>query len=220
MGSPGRMRCGRRVGGYDGIGGCASRIRDVLMRPSAKGVGMPSSVRELLRWVGLGRVKRGMTNACVRGGVALTRVLPRSVWLRIREVSGIVGRMDYDRHPIYLRTDSWIENDVRLHSCKKEPGTVEWIESWIKPGEVLYDVGACVGAYSLVACRACNEQLRLYAFEPGFVTFPQLCHNIVLNHAVGMIIPLQVALLDDSGIRPFRYQNLMTGGPCTRSGNR
>jgi len=148
----------------------------------------------------------------VRGGVALVCSLPRGIWLRVREASGLVRRLDYARHPIYLRVDSWIENDVRLHSCAKEPGTVDWIETWFRPGEVFYDIGACVGAYSLVAYRFLGGAIRVYAFEPGFVTFPQLCQNIRLNLAQDAIVPVPVALSDRTGLFDFCYQNLSTGG--------
>ena len=124
----------------------------------------------------------------------------------------MVGQLDYERHTIYMYVDSIIENNVRLHSCEKEPGTVEWIEEWFKPGDVLYDIGANVGAYSLVTFRFLNGGTQVYAFEPGFVTFPQLCRNIHLNGAGQAIVPFQVALGDSTAITAFHYQNLLPGG--------
>lgn len=120
--------------------------------------------------------------------------------------------MDYGRHPIYMCVDSWIENDVRLRSCNKEPGTVEWIEKWFKPGDVFYDIGANVGAYALVAFRFLKRETKVYAFEPGFVTFPQLCRNIHLNDAADAIIPFPVALSGKTSITSFHYENLLSGG--------
>lgn len=158
------------------------------------------------------QVRASLIRLAVRLGVGATRLLPAKLWLRIREASDLVRRMDYERAPVYLNVDSWIEHDFRLRSCQKEPGTVEWIESWFKPGDVFYDVGANVGAYSLVAFRFLKGQAKIYAFEPGFVTFPQLCRNIHLNDAAEVITPLQVALFDQTGLAAFHYQNLTTGG--------
>lgn len=160
----------------------------------------------------LGVFRRFPADLVVWLGSGAARLLPTRIWLRIRGNVQIVRQMDYDRAPINMVVDSWIENDVRLHSCRKEPGTVEWIESWFKPGDVFYDIGANVGAYSLVAFRFLNGKTKIYAFEPGFVTFPQLCRNIYLNHAGEAIVPLQVALSDQTSITPFHYQNLVTGG--------
>lgn len=158
-------------------------------------------------------IKQRLVRAAVRTGAALTRILPRKLWLLIREESALTGRLDYDKAPIYLAVDSWIELDVRLGSCKKEPETVEWIETWFKPGDVFYDIGANVGAYSLVAHAWLKGEGKIYAFEPGFVTFPQLCRNIQLNKGGGAILPFQLALADQpASMIDFHYQNLTTGG--------
>jgi FkbM family methyltransferase len=145
-------------------------------------------------------------------GVGVARLLPSRLWFRIREESAVVKRMDYGRHSIYMCVDSWIENEVRLHSCSKEPGTVEWIEGWFKPGDVFYDIGANVGAYALVAFRFLKGKTKIYAFEPGFVTFAQLCRNIHLNDAADAIVPFPVALSDETSITSFHYENILSGG--------
>ena len=77
---------------------------------------------------------------------------------------------------------------------------------------VVLDIGANVGAYSLVAFRFLRGKTKVYAFEPGFVTFPQLCRNIYLNGAADGIIPFQVALSDETSVTGFHYQNLLSGG--------
>lgn len=153
-----------------------------------------------------------LVSGVVKFGVRITRLLPRGLWLRIREEAAVVRRLDYGRFPIYMCVDSWIENDVRLHSCSKEPYTVEWIESRFKPGDVFYDVGANVGAYSLIVFKFLSGQTQIYAFEPGFVVFPQLCRNIYLNGASKAVVPLQIALAHQTSITPFNYQNLIPGG--------
>ena len=153
-----------------------------------------------------------LEEALVRIGAVVIPFLPRRLWLRIRGDTTVVRTMDYERFPIYMCVDSWIENDVRLCSCSKEPETVEWIENWFKPGEVFYDIGANVGAYSLIVFRFLNGQSKVFAFEPGFVTFPQLCRNIHLNSAGGAIVPFQVALSDETSLSAFHYQNLVPGG--------
>jgi FkbM family methyltransferase len=142
----------------------------------------------------------------------LSRAIPSAVWVRMGETAGRTGRLDYAGGDIRLCVDSWIEHEVRLRSCAKEPETVAWIEQAFRPGDVFYDVGANVGAYSLVAWAHLSGRVRVYAFEPGFATFPQLCRNVALNRAQQAIVPLQVALSDVSGIVEFHYQNVLPGG--------
>ena len=144
--------------------------------------------------------------------VFLVKRLPDRVLLLIKANSERVKKMDYNRHDIFLNIDSEIENGVRLRSCSKEPETIEWIETFFKPGDVFFDIGANVGAYSLVAAKFCRGRLKVYAFEPGFITFPQLCKNVVTNGCQESIVPLQIALSNRTGIEVFNYHNLIPGG--------
>jgi FkbM family methyltransferase len=95
----------------------------------------------------------------------------------------------------------------RHRSCEKEPFTVDWIERHLRNGETLYDIGANVGAYSLVAAKAVPGA-RVVAFEPAFPAFSVLCENIVLNGLHDRITPLPVALGDATALRTFRYSSL------------
>jgi hypothetical protein len=73
-------------------------------------------------------------------------------------------RLDYDRADIYLRVTSKAET-FRVKACAKEPFTIDWIHAHLAAGDVLYDIGANVGAYSLVAAKqpgapACSPSSR------------------------------------------------------------
>ncbi len=98
----------------------------------------------------------------------------------------------------------------RRTAATKEPFTVEWIES-LPPGEVLYDIGANVGAYSLIAARRPQGPLRVVAFEPGYATFAALCTNIVVNRAADLITPLPVTLGESTRLATFSYTDLSAG---------
>jgi FkbM family methyltransferase len=121
----------------------------------------------------------------------------------------VIRSLDYRDSDLQISIDAPVELDVRRHSCEKEQDTVRWLEDWFRSGEVFYDVGANIGAYSLIAAR---KQVRVYAFEPGFMTFPQLCRNIHLNQEWDSIVPLQLALSDETDLAPFNYENLDPGG--------
>jgi FkbM family methyltransferase len=162
-----------------------------------------------------------------RGGIAVLvhifswaiRGLPSDARIQIRNKAALVRKIDYPRTPIYIAVDSWIENELRSHEVKKEPGTVEWIESWLKAGDVFYDIGANVGSYSLISFAHLKGQTKIYSFEPGFLSFSQLCKNIKLNGASQCISPFQVALSDETSLIDLHYQNLETGGALHALGN-
>ena len=103
------------------------------------------------------------------------------------------GILDYKGGKIFMDLSSSGEL-VRLRACQKEPETVKWIETHLKPGETFYDIGANVGAYSFVAHKVSGGKSTIYALEPSFSTFAALCRNIMLNHCDGNIVPLQIAL--------------------------
>lgn len=126
--------------------------------------------------------------------------------------------LDYPRHKIHLRITSRIEYQNRLHPCQKEPWTIEWIEKFLKPKDIMYDVGANVGAYSLVASKFTEGQVKIFAFEPGFSTFSELCYNIILNNCQDSIVPLSVALSDKTEVAQFNYSDLTPGKAFHQSG--
>ena len=52
----------------------------------------------------------------------------------------------------------------------------------------------------------------VYAIEPGFATYAQLCKNIHLNEFYDRIVPLPIALSDHTSVDVFNYSTLATGG--------
>ena len=119
--------------------------------------------------------------------------------------------LDYAPADIFLYVTSRAERKARAFSCSKEPWTVTWIERRIGAGHVVYDIGANVGAYSLVAARRVGSNGHVYAFEPGYATFAHLCDNIVLNGCESTITPLSIPLSAATGLTRFTYHKLYPG---------
>jgi FkbM family methyltransferase len=105
-----------------------------------------------------------------------------------------------------------MEYHTRLHSCKKEPETIAWIEQEFKMGDVFYDIGANVGTYSLVAAARWEDSIRIVAIEPSAINFARLIRNLVLNGYECRVTALPVALGPRTEISTFHCQNLVAGG--------
>ena len=60
----------------------------------------------------------------------------------------------------------------------KEPETLAWIDS-MQPGEILYDIGANIGIYTLYAAA---RGIQVVAVEPVLENYVRLVENIELNH--------------------------------------
>ena len=103
-----------------------------------------------------------------------------------------------DRTSIY-----WI-----LEGPDSEPVTNRWIES-MAPDDVLVDVGANVGFFSLYA--AAQGVRRVMAIEPNPLSFNALCLNIVENGYEDVIRPLNLAVLDETGWTKFAMSELKAG---------
>jgi FkbM family methyltransferase len=117
--------------------------------------------------------------------------------------------MDYKGATILLRRSAR-KIDLRLKSVAKEPWTVEWIETF-GPGDVFYDIGANVGAYSLIAAVAGGGDVQVVAAEPSAPSYHDLCVNIALNELDEVITPLPVALWSDTTVVRFAHYSLEPG---------
>lgn len=92
----------------------------------------------------------------------------------------------------------------------KEPDTIAWIRN-MERGEVLFDIGANMGQYSLVAAQ---RGVRVHAFEPESQNFALLVRNIILNNMSPLVTPWPVALSDHISLDLLHLSSLIPGGSC------
>ena len=136
--------------------------------------------------------------------------LDRASAVRIKEAIHITGQLDYPRGDIRMALDNVVQI-ARLGACTKEPETVAWIEANVRPGDVFFDVGANVGAYSFVADAVARGKASIFAFEPSYSTFAALVANVQLNGASDRIRTLQIALADETKLEVFHYSSTNAG---------
>ena len=156
----------------------------------------------------LGVLKGRLIKGISQGVLFFLKWIPQRILVAVKMGLQVTKRLDYPKKEIFLIVDSDVEYSTRIHSCKKEPETIFWIENFLKKGDVLYDIGANAGAYSLVAAKIYEQDIKIYAFEPGFATFHQLMRNVLLNGCQKSIFPLQVALSNRTGMDTFNYSSL------------
>jgi FkbM family methyltransferase len=85
--------------------------------------------------------------------------------------------------------------DVSIYLNKYEPEMTTAIEKFCRPGFIVLDIGANIGAHALRIARIVGECGRVYAFEPSDYAYQKLIHNISLNQFTN-IIPVQIVLSD------------------------
>ena len=66
----------------------------------------------------------------------------------------------------------------------------------VKPGAIVLDVGANVGAYSLLFAQWAGASGRVYAFEPAPQEFRGLVRHVALNGMDATVTPVYAAMSD------------------------
>ena len=84
-----------------------------------------------------------------------------------------------DRGIINFRVDSPGSVPQDPDSNRSEPETFEWIRRYLKTEEVLWDIGANIGVFSLYA--ALNKENNVLSIEPSAESYATLNANIRLN---------------------------------------
>jgi len=86
----------------------------------------------------------------------------------------------------------------------KEPETIEWIDT-MEDGDVLFDIGANVGVYTLYA--AINKKVKVKAFEPLAANYYLINRNIEKNGLSDVATAYCMALNDQDLISTLHIQN-------------
>lgn len=133
---------------------------------------------------------------------------------RILELrQGLVRRIEIlnGSHTYRFRCESVREFNRCLKLFSKEPGTLDWIMSELKPGQVFFDIGANIGTFTILAAGQVAPGGKVYAFEPHASNFARLIDNIIQNRIQDIVIPCSFALNNAEAYLPFNYKSLIAG---------
>ena len=116
--------------------------------------------------------------------------------------------LDYPHRSLLIQATTQWERTFRAHACEKEPWTVAWIESMVGGRDVLWNVGANVGSYVLIAGA---RDVATVAIEPGYASYAALCNNVLANRLEGKVTPLCLAIGARTSIEPLAYRDTKAG---------
>jgi FkbM family methyltransferase len=97
-----------------------------------------------------------------------------------------------------------------VNFMRYEPDTRAWIESRVKAGDHMWDVGANIGAYTLYASLLAG--VTVTAFEPVANTYAALVKNVSLNPFAKETVALPIALSNANTLAPYYLRNTEVGG--------
>jgi FkbM family methyltransferase len=83
-----------------------------------------------------------------------------------------------------------------------EPATLNFFSKLISSGNIVIDVGANIGIYTLIASKKLQNSGKVYSFEPSDWAYHRLIENINLNSFKNIVV-IKKAVSDYSGKAEF-----------------
>ncbi|MBD2501916.1 FkbM family methyltransferase [Anabaena azotica] len=69
-----------------------------------------------------------------------------------------------------------------------EPETADFFLRFLRPGMVMFDIGAHIGEYTLLAAKRVGASGQIYAFEPQSHLFPILSQSVEMNGLTQVVL--------------------------------
>jgi FkbM family methyltransferase len=139
-----------------------------------------------------------------RGRAGRFRIVRRlKAWVEQLLVGDRYALLDVAGHKMRVRCDGIsISGCVAYETGEFEAMMTKLFISELEPGDVVLDIGASVGYYTLIAARAVGPSGKVYAFEPAPEEFDLLVQNIELNNYANVAASRQ-AVSDSNGPQTF-----------------
>lgn len=128
--------------------------------------------------------------------------------LRLRRGLGVTLPLRLPGSRLVFTAESFVE--LSRSQSIAENWTAEWARRLPK-GSVLWDVGANIGVFALLAAENANVA-KVVAIEPAFLNYAAILRNVLANRLSGKVIALAVGLGERTEQRQFSLQNLQPGG--------
>ena len=100
-----------------------------------------------------------------------------------------------DKHQLFLDADDSMRLSTRGYY---EPFITKIVKKTVKEGEVVLDIGAHIGYYTLLFARLVGKKGKVYAFEPDPKNFALLKRNVEANGYNNVVLE-QKAVSDKGG---------------------
>ena len=162
---------------------------------------LPRSVKQAVyAWPPLARALRAVLNQAAPGGLTLTRVAAG-------ELSGM---------RLYLNLQT--EKDYWLGTY--EPELQAAVRHFVKPGMVIYDVGANIGYISLLFADCIGPSGQVVSFEPLPANQVRLEQNVAANHLSERVFCIRAAVTDQQRTVRFLVHESTSMGKVDGSAGR
>lgn len=87
---------------------------------------------------------------------------------------------------LYPAKDQYVGRSLALYGEFSE-GEAEVFRHLVRPGDMVVEVGANLGAHTVLLARLAGPQGAVLAFEPQPILFQVLCANLAMNHITTVV---------------------------------
>ncbi len=126
-----------------------------------------------------------------------------------------------EREPLTFVGSDPLEQYRAKTLLTKETGTIQWLQENVHQGDIVWDIGANIGCYTLLAAQLVGERGKVYAFEPHIPNATSLLQNVQANGLTSRVVLVTCALdgFDGSTFRRFNYASLRPGSSGSQLGH-
>ena len=133
------------------------------------------------------------------------RALVWKYWQKRCQQKPIITRLDSDLK-VRIYTHDVIGKYIYIDGVF-EPASWNFVRKLLRPGMVVFDLGANLGQYTLLAAKCVGKQGRVHSFEPSHRMFRELEFNVKLNGFSDICILNSLAVCDTCGTAKLsRYE--------------
>ncbi len=119
-----------------------------------------------------------------------------SYWFRRKKISKHF-RVDLESSlKLRLYTEDVLSKEIFVNDFERAER--DFASSFLKPGDIFFDVGANMGLFTVLAAKKVAPTGKVYSFEPVAEVRKRLLFNVRLNHLQRFITANAFALSDDN----------------------
>lgn len=134
------------------------------------------------------------------------------MWISWWIAKGLVPRrkVSADGVSFTLPCTNWVTHFRWYLFRRKEQEVRHYINTYVKEGDVFFDIGANIGVFSVYAGKRYKD-ISVYCFEPEYSNLNALKENIICNALVDKVKIHSSAISDFVGLSSLHLQDLIEG---------
>lgn len=144
--------------------------------------------------------------------VAAAPIEKEKTLARAVEMLDDAGRMRVEtrRGPLTFTTRRSVGAYKMAKAWDDEPETLKWVDDHVKPGDVVWDIGAAIGVMAMY--MALDPKVQVVAFEPKAASYALLVDHLSMNGMGDRVAAYCMALSNERKLTSFRVDTRQPGG--------